>query len=38
MDGACLLCSEAEAAKCHRRLVAEYLKGRWGNVHVTHLY
>ena len=36
-DQACLLCSEAKPAKCHRRLVAEYLKRHWGNVEITHL-
>ncbi len=33
----CLLCSEAEADHCHRRLVAEYLRERWGNVEIAHL-
>ena len=37
MDGACLLCSEHEPHFCHRRLVAEYLSGRWGKVSVRHL-
>ncbi len=37
MDKACLLCSEPKVDKCHRRLVAEYLRGRWGNVEVRHL-
>jgi uncharacterized protein (DUF488 family) len=37
MNGACLLCSEAAAKKCHRRLVAEYLREKWGNVEVLHL-
>jgi uncharacterized protein (DUF488 family) len=32
-----LLCSEATAAHCHRRLVLEYLKLRWGNVKIVHL-
>lgn len=36
-DGACLLCSEALPANCHRRLVAEYLQRRWGNIEVKHL-
>lgn len=27
---ACLLCSEATAQKCHRRLAAEYLQSKWG--------
>lgn len=30
LDGACLLCSEATPHHCHRRLVCEYLDGRWG--------
>ncbi len=36
-DG-CLLCSEDKPHYCHRRLVAEYLKERWGNtVDISHL-
>lgn len=35
-DG-CLLCSEDKPHHCHRRLVAEYLNDRWGNVAVKHL-
>lgn len=34
---ACLLCSEAEPEYCHRRLVAEYLRDRWGEVEILHL-
>ena len=37
IDGACLLCSEAKPHQCHRRLVAEYLNGKWGNVKICHL-
>jgi uncharacterized protein (DUF488 family) len=37
MDGACLLCSEAEPDHCHRRLVAEYLRDHWGAVEIVHL-
>lgn len=37
LDGACLLCSEPKANKCHRRLVAEYLRNKWGNVEICHL-
>ncbi|MFW5766556.1 MAG: DUF488 family protein [Coleofasciculus sp.] len=37
MDGSCLLCSEAKPHRCHRRLVAEYLNGKWGNVSICHL-
>lgn len=33
----CLLCSEATAEKCHRRLVAERIAEAWGNVEVVHL-
>ena len=32
-----LLCSEPTADKCHRRLVAEYLKEKWINVTIVHL-
>lgn len=32
-----LLCSEATAEQCHRRLVAEYLQERWGGLTITHL-
>lgn len=35
--GACLLCSEATPHQCHRRLVAEYLRGKWGDVDIQHL-
>ena len=35
-DG-CLLCSEDKPHRCHRRLVAEYLKNHWGNVEIAHL-
>ncbi|MGA8367931.1 MAG: DUF488 family protein [Candidatus Acidiferrales bacterium] len=37
LANACLLCSEAKPDHCHRRLVAEYLEEKWGNVTVTHL-
>ena len=32
-----LLCSEPTAEKCHRRLVAEYLRDRWGDLTIVHL-
>lgn len=35
-DG-CLLCSEDKPHHCHRRLVAEYLKEKWGQVTIEHL-
>jgi uncharacterized protein (DUF488 family) len=34
---ACLLCSEKKPLKCHRKIVAEYLKNAWGNVDIIHL-
>ena len=37
LDGACLLCSEPQPDHCHRRLVAEYLREKWGNVEIQHL-
>lgn len=37
LDGGCLLCSEDTPHHCHRRLVAEYLKEKWGDVDVIHL-
>ena len=37
LDGVCLLCSEAKPHYCHRRLVAEYLSTKWGNVKICHL-
>ncbi len=36
-DGDCLLCSESTPEHCHRRLAAEYLKEKWGNISVCHL-
>jgi uncharacterized protein (DUF488 family) len=33
----CLLCGEETPEHCHRRLVAEYLQNRWGNVEIIHL-
>jgi len=32
-----LLCSEPKADRCHRRLVAEYLKRHWNDVEIKHL-
>jgi len=36
-DGACLLCSEDKPHHCHRRLVAEYLRNKWGGIEIVHL-
>ena len=32
-----LLCSEPTADHCHRRLVVEYLQGKWSDVRAVHL-
>lgn len=37
LDGGCLLCSEDKPHNCHRRLVAEYLRDKWGDVEIEHL-
>ena len=37
IDGGCLLCSESTPEHCHRRLVAEYLNEKWGDVEVEHI-
>jgi uncharacterized protein (DUF488 family) len=37
LDGGCLLCSEDKPHHCHRRLVVEYLKSKWGDVEIVHL-
>ena len=37
VSNACLLCSEDKPHHCHRRLVAEYLQGHWGDVEIVHL-
>jgi len=34
---ACLLCSEDKPQLCHRRLVAEYLRDKWGKVEIIHI-
>jgi uncharacterized protein (DUF488 family) len=37
LENACLLCSEEKPTHCHRRLVAEYLNGKWGGIETVHL-
>lgn len=37
MDGGCLLCSEPTPEHCHRRLAAEYLSRKWGNIEIEHI-
>ena len=32
-----LLCSEPTADRCHRRLVLEYLREKWGEMAIAHL-
>jgi uncharacterized protein (DUF488 family) len=37
LEGSCLLCSEEKPHLCHRRLVAEYLQEKWGDVLIQHI-
>ena len=37
-DKGCLLCSEEKPDHCHRRLAAEWLKGKWEGVEVKHIF
>jgi len=37
IDEGCLLCSEEKPHHCHRRLVAEYLSDKWGDIEIEHL-
>lgn len=37
LTDACLLCSEATAENCHRRLVAEYLRKVYEQINIVHL-
>jgi uncharacterized protein (DUF488 family) len=37
LDNSCLLCSEPEPERCHRSIVAEYLREQWGGVEIRHL-
>src|SRR5205807_1142173 len=37
MADGCLLCTEDTPDRCHRRLVAEYLRDQWGGVEIVHL-
>lgn len=34
----CLLCSEEAPEHCHRRLAAEYLAAKWGDIEICHLH
>ena len=37
LESGCLLCSEDKPDNCHRRLVAEYLSEKLGNIEITHI-
>ncbi len=37
LKGGCLLCSEEKPDRCHRRLVAEYLQEKWGDIEIAHI-
>ena len=37
LDRAVLLCSEPTPEHCHRRLVAEYFRGKWRDVEIVHI-
>jgi uncharacterized protein (DUF488 family) len=37
LDNAVLLCSEADPKFCHRRVVAEYFRDKWGGLEIDHL-
>lgn len=37
LAGGCLLCSEASPDYCHRRIVAEYLQSKLGNIDIIHI-
>ena len=37
LNQACLLCSEPTADRCHRRLVAEYLRDKSDHIEIIHL-
>ena len=37
LKDSCLLCSEPTPDKCHRRLVAKYLKDKFENIKIVHL-
>lgn len=37
IEDGCLLCSEHKPHYCHRRLIAEYLQKKWGNISIQHI-
>jgi len=38
IEGCCLLCSEDKPDKCHRRLLAEYLKNSFPSLEIIHIF
>lgn len=38
IDQSCFLCSEDRPDLCHRKLAAEYLQKKWGNIDIVHLF
>lgn len=37
LNNSCFLCSEPTPEQCHRRLVAEYFKEKFGDIEIKHL-
>ena len=37
LDGCVLLCTEVTPQMCHRRLLAEYFKGKFPEIEIVHL-
>ncbi len=37
LDHGCLLCSEDKPENCHRKLVAEYFREKWGDMEIVHI-
>ena len=37
LNNSCFLCSESSPKQCHRRLVAEYFKEKFGDIEIKHL-
>ena len=37
LNRSCLLCSESKETYCHRRILAEYLKGKFPDLSIIHL-
>ena len=37
IENSCFLCSEDKPHQCHRRLLAEYLQDKLGNIQIIHI-